>query len=62
LIDKGQGRIWGNFGPLFKNLHVGICVRDDLKTKKNGRICFSDFYFGCLAAKINITLNIVGIN
>jgi hypothetical protein len=46
---KGHGRIRGNFDPLLKNLHFGICVRDDLKTKRNGRKNCSDFYFGCLA-------------
>ena len=55
---KGHGRIRGIFGPLLKNLHVGICVRDDLKTKRNGRKNCSDFYFGCLATKINRTLNL----
>jgi hypothetical protein len=54
----GQGRIRGIFGLLLKNLHFGICVRDDLKTKRNGRKNCSDLYFGCLATKINITLNL----
>jgi hypothetical protein len=56
--SKGKGRIRGIFGPLLKNLHFGICVRDDLKTKRNGRKNCSDFYFGCLATKIIITLNL----
>jgi hypothetical protein len=55
---KGHGRIRGIFDPLLKNLHFGICVRDDLKTKRNGRKNCSDFYFGCLATKINKTPNL----
>ena len=58
IFMKGHGRIRGIFDPLLKNLHFGICVRDDLKTKRNGRKNCSDFYFGCLATKINITPNL----
>jgi hypothetical protein len=49
---KGHGRIRGIFGPVLKNLHFGTCVRDDLKTKRNGRKNCSDFYFGCLFTSI----------